>query len=152
MSFRGCFTSAVATVSKTWHWLGSVSDFTVSVCDSRVYQLQVVTPSCFVGQDSRTYTCGTFNSVIALASFLLNIVDHAAAEGGPAADNVGDPNGAMLESDQAVEPPTEDQSAAEAAPEPPAIPAEIPAQVVLRRLADRSAVTAPSDAVGELLC
>lgn len=85
---------------------------------------------------------------------MLNMLRGAAAEGGPT-ENVDDANGTMLEPDlitKAVEPTTEDQPAAEAAPEPPAIPAEIPAQIILPRLADRSAVTAPSDAIGKLVC
>ena len=75
---------------------------------------------------------------------------HTAEEGGPA-DHVDGPNPALLESDQAME-QTKDQSVAEALPQVPTIPAEIPAQIMLSRLADRSAVTAPSDAIGELVC
>lgn len=72
---------------------------------------------------------------------------HTEEEDGPA-DNVDSPIEALLDSAMEL---TQDQSAAEATPEVPAIPAEIPAQVILPRLADRSAVTAPSDAIGELV-
>lgn len=74
---------------------------------------------------------------------------HTAKEDGPA-DHVDGSNGAVLKSDQGME-QTQDQSAAEALPEAPAIPAEMPAQIILPRLADRSAVTAPTDAIGELV-
>jgi len=54
-----------------------------------------------------------------------------------------------------LQPPTDDatpdaevQQAAEADADAPSIPAEIPDHVVLPRLADRSAVTAPADAIG----
>lgn len=75
------------------------------------------------------------------------MIGHAAEEGG----HLDGLNEVLLESDQAMQ-QTQDQSAAEATPEVPAIPAEIPAQIILPRLADRSAVAAPSDAIGELVC
>lgn len=56
-----------------------------------------------------------------------------------------------------LQPPTDDatpdveiQQAAEADVVAPSIPAEIPDHVVLPRLADRSAVAAPADAIGNL--
>lgn len=73
---------------------------------------------------------------------------HTQGEDGPA-DHTRDSNGAVPESDQAVD-ETEGQEEAEAVPEVPAIPAEIPAHIILPRPADRSAVTAPSDAIGKL--
>lgn len=78
------------------------------------------------------------------------MIGHTAEQGGPA-HQVDGPKEVMLGSDQGME-QTQDQSAAEAASEEPAIPAEISAQIILPRLADRSAVTVPSDAIGELVC
>lgn len=46
--------------------------------------------------------------------------------------------------------PDVEEQAAEADATVPTIPAEIPEQLVLPRLADRSAVIAPADAIGEL--
>ena len=80
----------------------------------------------------------------------LDMNGHTAQEDGPVDHTDADLNGAMLESDQAMD-QAEGQPAAEAPPEVPAIPAEIPAEIILPRLADRSAVTAPSDAIGELV-
>lgn len=74
---------------------------------------------------------------------------HTAEENGPV-DHPHVANGPVLKSDQALD-GTEGQQAAEAEPEVPAIPAEIPTQIILPRPADRSAVTAPSDAIGELM-
>lgn len=74
---------------------------------------------------------------------------HLAGEIGPA-DDTHDSTEAVLESDQAVV-GTEGQEEAKEAPQVPVIPAEIPAHITLPRPADRSAVTAPSDAIGELL-
>ncbi|KAL3131285.1 hypothetical protein ABBQ38_000578 [Trebouxia sp. C0009 RCD-2024] len=72
---------------------------------------------------------------------------HLAGEDAPA-NRTHDSTEAVLESDQAVG-ETEGQEEADGAPEVPAIPAEIPAHITLPRPADRSAVTAPSEAVGD---
>lgn len=60
-----------------------------------------------------------------------------------------DHNPADLQTTSDVVPDAEEQ-AAEADAAVPTIPAEIPEQLVLPRLADRSAVIAPADAIGEL--
>ena len=74
---------------------------------------------------------------------------HTVGEDDPAG-HTHDPDGRVPETDQAVD-KTEGQEEAEAAPEVPAIPAEIPAYIILPRPADRSAVTAPADAIGKLV-
>lgn len=55
---------------------------------------------------------------------------------------------AALEADVPL-PEAEEEQAAEAEPEAPAIPAEMLSTVKLPRQADRSAVVAPSDALGD---
>lgn len=63
------------------------------------------------------------------------------------------PNGAAPKSDQALPEAEERQDAEEEAePEVPVIPADMPAHILMSRQADRSAVNAPTEAVGESAC
>ena len=72
--------------------------------------------------------------------------DDPAAQSVDAEDEARD---ALPESGEVMRSEAEEDQAAEAEPEVPAIPAEIPAQISLPRQADRAAVNAPTDAIGE---